>query len=296
MGLANKLFTAQRIFKEKGVSGILSTFNERIRELPAHLHEWWWAEHPLVGRIVEWRGNIVRADGLSFSVDHPAITRGVKALFLLNRYETPERDALRTCIDPTLPVVELGASIGVISCLTNKKLLDPSKHVVVEANPDLIPLLEANRQRNDCRFTVLHGAVSYSGREVEFLISDSILASSATRMDSRFNVRRKVKVPSITLREIIERFDFPRCTLVCDIECGEVELVAQEIGTIENHVSTILMEIHNTTLDKQTVDAMVEALNDAGFILAHRLRKTYVFTRSQNERRGSIATVSGAYS
>jgi FkbM family methyltransferase len=243
------------------------------------MHEWWWAEHPLVGRIVEWRGNIVQTDGLCFSVDHPAITRGVKALFLLNRYETPERDALRTCIDPTLPVVELGASIGVISCLTNKKLLDPSKHVVVEANPDLIALLEANRERNGCRFTVLHAAVSYSEGEVEFLISDSILASSATRMDSRFNVSRKVKVPSISLREIIDRFQFPKCTLICDIECGEVELVAHEIETIQNHVSTILMEIHNTTLDKQTVDDVVRALNDAGFILAHRLRKTYVFTR-----------------
>src|SRR5215212_6700577 len=177
MGLASKLDTAKRIYNQGGIPGVLSTINERIRDLPDHLHSWWWDEHPFAGRIVEWRGNIVQADGLRFSVAHPAITRGVKGLFLLNRYERPEREALKTCIDPTLPVIELGASIGVISCLTNKRLLDSSRHVVVEANPDLIPLLKTNREHNRCRFKVLHAALSYSANEVEFLISDSILAS-----------------------------------------------------------------------------------------------------------------------
>jgi hypothetical protein len=39
------------------------------------------------------------------------------------------------------------------------------------------------------------------------------------------------------------------------------------------------MEIHNTTLDQQTVDGVVRTLNAAGFTLAHQIRKTYIFTR-----------------
>jgi hypothetical protein len=39
------------------------------------------------------------------------------------------------------------------------------------------------------------------------------------------------------------------------------------------------MEIHNTTLDKQPVVGVVGTLNDAGFTLVHRIRKTYIFTR-----------------
>ena len=278
MLLASKLSTAKRVYKQDGISGLLAKMKQLVN-VRAHLQGWWWAEHPLIGRIVEWRGNIVHVDGLRFTVDHPAITRGVKALFVLNRYETPEREALRTYINPTLPVIELGASIGVISCLTNKKLLHPLKHVVVEANPDLIPLLESNRERNGCCFTVLHAGVGYSAEEVEFLISDSILASSATRMDGRFRISRTVRIPTISLQNILDKFGFTECTLICDIECGEVELVHQEIDTIKKHVSTILMEIHNTTLDQQTVDSVVRTLNDAGFTLAHRIRKTYIFTR-----------------
>jgi FkbM family methyltransferase len=280
MILASKLSTIKRVYKQRGISGVLAKISQFLN-VRAHVHAWWWAEHPLIGRIVEWRSNIVHVDGLRFNVDHPVITRGVKGLFVLNRYETPERDALRTYINPTLPVIELGASIGVISCLTNKKLLHPSKHVVVEANPDLIPLLELNRELNGCCFTVLHAAVSYSAEEVEFLISDSILASSATRMDGRFKISRKVKIPTISLQDILDKFGFPECTLICDIECGEVDLVYQEIDTIKKHVSTILMEIHNTTLDQQTVDSVVRTLNDAGFTLAHRIRKTYVFIREK---------------
>ena len=128
---------------------------------------------------------------------------------------------------------------------------------------------------------MLHAAVGYSAEEVEFLISDSILASSATRMDDRFRVSRIVRIPTISLKSILNRFGFTECTLICDIECGEVELVHQEIDTIKKHVSTILMEIHHTTLDQQTVDGVVRTLNVAGFTLAHRIRKTYIFTRKK---------------
>ena len=41
-----------------------------------------------------------------------------------------------------LPVVELGGSIGVVACVTNRLLKDRKAHLVVEANPLAIPHLE----------------------------------------------------------------------------------------------------------------------------------------------------------
>ena len=54
-------------------------------------------------------------------------------------------------VDPNLPVIEFGGCIGVISCLTNKKIKDKKKHIVVEAQPYLIETLKKNRNNNDCK-------------------------------------------------------------------------------------------------------------------------------------------------
>ena len=281
MELTTKFTTARRVYAQRGLSGIVNVVNERLRAVRHHLHRWWWAEHPSLGRLVELRGNVVNVDGLTFSVDHSSISRGVKGLFVLNRYERAERAMLRKYVDPARPVIELGASLGVVSCLTNRLLHDPTRHVVVEANPELIPLLRENRDRNKCKFDVLLGAVGYDTDVINFMVSDSILASSATTMDRRFKVARTVKVPAVALREIVERHNFHDCTLICDIECGEVELIRREIDVIHRRVKTIIMEIHLTTLDAETVVDVISLLTAAGFAQVERCRKTFVFERTR---------------
>ena len=53
-------------------------------------------------------------------------------------------------------IVEFGGGIGVISCLANRRIGQRDRHIVVEANPHLIPLLEKNRSLNRCAFTVVN--------------------------------------------------------------------------------------------------------------------------------------------
>src|SRR2546426_6211274 len=88
--------------------------------------DWWY------GRLIEIRGNNVSIDGCTFSLESPAIATQSKSRFMFGQYERPEREAIRRFLDPTLPVVEFGGSIGVLSCLTNRRLSDPQRHVVIE--------------------------------------------------------------------------------------------------------------------------------------------------------------------
>ncbi len=118
------------------------------------------------GKIVEIKGNVVLIDGCQFSVCSPEITTAFKRHFFFDNYEADERHALKHFLDPRLPVIELGGALGVIACLTNKRLNYPEKHVVVEANPGIIPLLKENRDRNNCQFTILNKAVAYGTDEV----------------------------------------------------------------------------------------------------------------------------------
>jgi len=70
-------------------------------------------------------------------------------------------------------VIELGGSIGVISCLIRRHIDEDRKLIVVEADPRLVPALQANLDANGCSadVTVLGGAISYGGTDkVEFAV------------------------------------------------------------------------------------------------------------------------------
>ena len=231
---------------------------------PSFWRHW---DNPVLGRWVELRGNRARIDGCTFTLDSPAIPTGLKALFLFDRYERAERDALRRFLDPGVPVVELGGSLGVVACLTNRRLRDPSRHVVVEANAGMLDVLEANRARNGCRFVVLHRAVAYGAPTVAFYQDHSFLAGSVAEgcagHDGR--PRRPVHVPTVSLRAILDTHGFARCTLVCDIEGAEADLVAHELDVLRDRVGTMIVETHPGVLGVGRVRTMLDQLARAGF-------------------------------
>lgn len=221
-----------------------------------------------------------------FSIDSPAISTAVKSNFLRDEYEKPEREALKQFLDPALPVVEFGGSIGVVSCLTNKQLNDPRQHVVVEASSDVALLLEANRNHNRCRFTVLRGAVAYGSDEVIFYQDANFLGSRAqTAFDKSVElnpvfstlVTNSIKVPTVNLQDILNRFDFAQCTLICDIEGGEADLVQYEAQVFRDRVATLMVEVHEIFLGTQAIEKMLLQLEEMCFKQVFKLGDTYVF-------------------
>jgi len=280
--LIKKYATARRLLQTEGAKAVLQEgYSQVNQKLDRGKIERWtrkWVrgiDNPWLGRIIEARGNIVHIDGCVFSVDNPAISTAVKSWFVFSRYEKPERRALKKFLDPKLPVVEFGAAIGVVACLTNKRLSDPKKHVVVEANPDLLPLLKENRDRNDCQFTMLHRAVAHEREEVAFHQSENYLGSSAHAPTGI-----PISVRAITLREIVDDFGFERCSLVCDIEGGEGDIVRYEADTLAQRVQTFIVEVHPWALGEASTRDMLIELERIGFHRVYKEDATYVFQNS----------------
>lgn len=65
-------------------------------------------------------------------------------------------------IDPNACVLELGACIGIVACLINKKISDKTKQVSIETNPDLIEQLTRVRDENNCKFEIVNSFVDTS--------------------------------------------------------------------------------------------------------------------------------------
>jgi FkbM family methyltransferase len=279
--LKGKLSTAKRVLQTQGLAGLHSVFWQKL-DWSAHLFDPW--DNWLCGRLVELRGNVVNIGGCTFNVNNPIISTRLKSRFLFNQYETPEREAIERFLDPSLPVIELGGAIGVVACITNRKLANPNDHVVVEANPALIPLLEENRDRNKCSFTIESRAYAY-GREsavfhsnaTDFLGSSTLVYRAAE--PSVDTIVKDAVVKTTNLQTILDQYSFNRCTLICDIEGGEAELLSNESVIVRDRVSTLIIEIHAGFLGKDKMTALIEQMTAMGFESIYQNGETFVFSK-----------------
>ena len=269
------------------------TEENRLRRWRRKLHEkglrriitgrlqWYWLEFRmdnwLIGRLVELGGNHVKLHGLDVSVDNPLISTRHKSTLYFGLYETAEIELARRYLDPDRPTVELGGSIGVVACVTNKMLKRPANHIVVEANPVLLPLLEENRRRNDCQFTIEAVAIGYGTDTIEFTVQDHFLFG---RLQSAGG--RSVQVPTASLSGLIEKYGFETINLLCDIEGAEVSLVENEAEVLRSRVKNLIMETHEEYLGEGPIVKMLATLKELGFELRERSRETVVALTNPN--------------
>lgn len=237
-------------------------------------------EHsPITGRLVALRGDVVSVEGLRFSVHSPAISPAAKAPFVFGSYESAERRLLRAHLDPTNAVLELGASIGVVSCLVNRRLRDPAQHLVVEANPSLLPLLHANRDRNGCAFEIVHAALAYGAGEVEFGAAAEFTASRTRQPGDpdRVTAHMGVRVRARTLGQLITGIGMDRCTLICDVEGAEWDMVEHDADVLRARVATLVIELHPHPSSGRPIAELAARIAAAGFRELDRRGETYVF-------------------
>lgn len=257
-----------KVFQQDGPRGVLDVLLQKLQIT------WRRGEVWQLGRFLGMPTEIVRLDGCKFTLDETLLPANVIDLLLENNYEAPEREALRKYLDPQLPVIELGACVGVVSCLTNRRLRDPERHIVVEANPTLVPLLARNRERNDCRFKIVHAAVSYGAGTINFKVNDNILASSL-----HGDEHRAVEVSTVTLQLLLDEMAFEKATLICDIEGTELQLVEHELDVLRDRVHTIIMELHDRMVGDEPTQRMLEKLESVGFRIVSKDRDVVVLRR-----------------
>ncbi len=154
--MGKKVNTVRRLLREEGLPAVVSYGWLRLRG----------------------RQSSVRLDNSRFGLN--GIHGQSKMAMLKNGYELQERLAITRYLRRDLPVVELGGSIGVVACLTNRLLKDRKAHVVVEANPFAIPHLERNKQRNRCEFEIVNRAIAYRTDTVTFRPSSKMCGNSIT--------------------------------------------------------------------------------------------------------------------
>ena len=229
--------------------------------------------HPFFGLLFDLSGGVFRADGCRFYIPRQMSTIGWRGVCCWRgEYEADERQLIRQFVRPEDTVLELGACLGVVSCVTNQLLRDRSRHVVVEANPLLIPWLFRNREANNAGFLVEHCAVGKPPEVTFYLPSTAVVDGSAKRKSGR-----EVRLPSRSLQELHERYG-PFDTLVADVEGSEIDVLEGSALVLQTYRLAII-EFHPSMIGEDKVARCREILTACGLRLAGKAGFTEVWER-----------------
>jgi len=238
----------------------------------------------VIGRLVEVCGDRVTLEGLTFSVDNPLITAREKGLLYLGLHESREIALVHQHLVAELPVIELGGGIGVVSCIINRKLAHPRDHIVLEANPDLIPTLKTNCRINRCQFQIRNVALAYGGPEIALAV-DSFVSSRVGEAGPR-----RVQVETTTLAQLLQESGFARINLVADIEGAEVHLVEHEGRLLSQRVQTLILETHPRFAGVARTAQMLAVIESLGFAEAARSQNVFAFENRALDTRDHTTT------
>src|SRR5262249_47319242 len=246
-------------FSEKGFIGIIAG-RYRWYKQAFQMDNW------MIGKLIELSGNKVTVDGITLSVDNPLVTTRHKSSLFFGIYEMSERELARRYIDPALPVVEIGGSIGGVACATNRLVVNPSDHVVVECNPLVLPTLKENRDRNECKFAIEPFALAYGSDTVSFTVDVNHFMLGHLQGTGG----KQVTVQTITLKRILDKYGFRTINLISDSEGSEVEMVENEPDLLRHHVRCLILETHEQIRGSEPIAMTLSALHALGFQIQER--------------------------
>ena len=215
-----------------------------------------------------WRarhGDIYDIAGVAVHVP-PRVDANVRYLLAKGRpYEAEETAFAQRVLHPGDNVIELGGSIGILTAIVQKRIGISGRHIVVEADPLLVPVLRRNAPNADVRTA----AIAYSdGRTVRF-------SRGATAHEGRLAGPADVEVfdaPVLRFAPLAAEMAGSHYSLLCDIEGAELDLFRHEPAAAFAGLSWAIVEVHPRQFADQGVDieAFIALCADKGLALAER--------------------------
>ncbi len=154
-------------------------------------------------------------------------------------YEAAEAAMISAYLHEGMPVIELGGCLGIISALIRSRIGADARHIVVEANPELVALCTRNAAIGAApgATEVVPAAIDYSGAAtVRF-------STGKTAHVGHISADGAYSVATTTLSALAEKLPAGPFALVCDIEGGESALIDHE-GPLLGRVALLVLETH----------------------------------------------------
>lgn len=183
---------------------------------------------------------------------------------ILGGYEKNERKLLNKYLCATDSVLEMGACIGVVSLTINKILVEKTKQVSIEPNPEMIGYLKENKKYNHGQFHIENCIVSRANK-IDFYIGGKAFLSSST-----LGSGKKIMAVGKSLEDLMSQY-FEFTAVIMDIEGGELEFF-RSFDLKMTKIRLIVWETHcsPTMLSEIELDECYNLLKSYGFYLLEK--------------------------
>ena len=229
--------------------------------------------HPLVGRaIAAASGDRIRSGPLKIHTDGSTISPRTKAQIFWGIYESAEIRMLRKYLKPDLDLLEIGSSLGVVSSHALDCLSQSSQVVCIEANPNLIPVIQKNLESNHPgrKAVVLNRAVDYENAPgtTRMRITEDTAGSRLGRFAaSETTTVQEIDVPASTVSKLVSENGLRDFVLISDIEGAEAGFIFADSSELDG-CKQMIIELHDTKYqgrDLRWQDLLQELCSRFGF-------------------------------
>jgi len=220
-------------------------------------------------------------DGLQFHLRGLPIPAKKKRHLRRGDYELAERILISKFILPGMRVLELGASLGIISSFIARGIGKSGKLLSVEADKSLLPHWENNLRSNGFSGTCENALVcpTWIGE-----IPSHLSSTQFQPCDDKLSGRAKagtdggVKVPWKTAGLVCEENSFEPTALVVDIEGTETVWIGSSPG-FPDSVRLIIVEFHPQYSGPELAAQAAQSVIDQGFRICGYQNHVLAFSR-----------------
>lgn len=146
------------------------------------------------------------------------------------RWERTEQLIAAEFVRSDHQVLELGGCYGLVSCVINHNLQDPSRHVVVEPCVNVLPALIGNRDSHQALFHVYCGVVA---RKAAVVKGDGLGRWTEPASDG--------DIPHVTVDVLQKHYGLEFNCLVADCE-GALQQFVEDFPDLLDQLDTFLFE------------------------------------------------------
>jgi FkbM family methyltransferase len=242
-----------------------------------------WLLMNLVPEIV-WKKYVI-FDGVKIPVRGMQYTFGVKWVLTRGLYEDSERFLIRKILKEGDSVLEMGASIGVVTAIISDLIGSSGRLISIEASE-----LLANQTRQWIELKgnvkIIHGfgfPVYEVPNKYGFVSYKFDGNSLGGYIDFSESCESKRSTNIFDLSRIESEFKFKPTSLVLDIEGSEIVLLEPNIE-IPEYINNIVIEMHPGIYGENMEMKIIAKFFELGFIYKIELKHVYLLSRFEFDK------------
>lgn len=207
--------------------------------------------------------------GVALPLEMPVFDNRVRHAFATGSYEAAEVELIDEYVEGPYDIIDLGASTGFSTAYALQRLDERARGVAVEANPEMIEVIETVKQLNDTDFHVEQAAYRPGQSEATFHVHGKTVSSSTKRRGGT-----EITVPAVSIADLLREHDLGEFVCLADIEGGEIDLVRNELDVLEDQCRLIVVELHE--IDGIAAESRRQ-FADSAFNLVDQVGDVYVY-------------------